>query len=44
MARDMIRYGQPLEDCLPAAILPLLREMRQEGKEHGKRAGWGAPH
>ena len=32
MARDMIRYGQPLEDCLPAAILPLLREMRKDGK------------
>ena len=34
MAREMIRYGQPLEKYLPAAILPLVREMRKD-EEHG---------
>lgn len=29
MAREMIRYDQPLEKYLPAAILPLVREMRK---------------
>ena len=31
MAREMIRYGQPLEKYLPAEILPLGRGMRKEG-------------
>lgn len=30
MVREMIRYRQPLEKCLPAAILPLVREMRKD--------------
>lgn len=30
MAREMIRYHQPLEKYLPAAILPMVREMRKE--------------
>lgn len=34
MAREMIRYHQPLEKYLPAAILPLVEEMRKEEK-HG---------
>ena len=32
MAREMIRYHQPLEKYLPAAILPLVREIRKEEK------------
>ena len=32
MAREMIRYNQPLEKYLPAAILPLVREIRKEEK------------
>ena len=28
MAREMIRYGQPLEKCLPAAVAPLVRQLR----------------
>jgi len=32
MAREMIRYHQPLEQYLPAAIIPLVREMREETK------------
>ena len=32
MAREMIRYHQPLEKYLPAAILPLVREMRKGEK------------
>ena len=36
MAREMIRYHQPLENSLPAAILPLVREMRKEVDEHGQ--------
>ncbi|MCI2056502.1 MAG: pantetheine-phosphate adenylyltransferase [Oscillibacter sp.] len=32
MAREMIRYHQPLEKYLPAAILPLVREMRKDEK------------
>ena len=33
MAREMIRYGQPLEQYLPASIVPLVREIigRKEG-------------
>ena len=27
MAREMIRYGQPLEKYLPASIIPLVREL-----------------
>ena len=34
MAREMIRYGQPLEQYLPASIIPLVREMRKD-EEHG---------
>ena len=30
MAREMIRYRQPLERCLPAPVLPLVREMRKD--------------
>lgn len=37
MAREMIRYRQPLERCLPAAIVPLVREMlEKEGPDHGQ--------
>ncbi len=32
MAREMIRYGQPLEKYLPRAIIPLVREMTKEKK------------
>ena len=32
IAREMIRYGQPLEAYLPASILPLVREMTEETK------------
>ena len=32
MAREMIRYGQPLEAYLPASIIPLVREMTEETK------------
>lgn len=32
MAREMIRYKQPLEKCLPASIIPLVRELT-ENKE-----------
>ena len=35
MAREMIRYHQPLERYLPAAILPLIRKMEKEGNENG---------
>ena len=28
MAREMIRYGQPLEKYLPAAVAPLVRQLR----------------
>ena len=33
MAREVIRYQQPLEKCLPESIIPLVREMinRKEG-------------
>jgi len=34
MAREMIRYGQPLEKYLPAEILPLVHEMRKD-ERHG---------
>lgn len=30
MAREMIRYQQPLERYLPAAIIPLVREMTEK--------------
>ncbi len=30
MAREMIRYGQPLEKYLPAAIIPLVRELTEK--------------
>ena len=30
MAREMIRYGQPLEKYLPASIVPLVREMTEK--------------
>jgi pantetheine-phosphate adenylyltransferase len=36
MAREMIRYHQPLEKYLPAAILPLVREMRKEEDSNGQ--------
>ena len=29
MAREMIRYGQPLEKYLPASIIPLVRELTE---------------
>ena len=33
MAREMIRYGQPLEKYLPAAIVPVVREiMKRKGE------------
>ena len=37
MAREMIRYHQPLEKYLPGEILPLVREMRKEGNTHEQR-------
>jgi pantetheine-phosphate adenylyltransferase len=37
MAREMIRYGQPLEKYLPASILPLVREIRKEENYDGKQ-------
>ena len=33
MAREMIRYRQPLEKYLPEAIIPLVREMTEEKGE-----------
>ena len=30
MVREMIRYGQPLENYLPGSILPLVRELRKD--------------
>ena len=30
MAREMIRYHQPLEDYLPMSIIPLVRDMTEE--------------
>ena len=30
MAREMIRYGQPLEQYLPASIIPLVRELTEK--------------
>lgn len=36
MAREMIRYGQPLEPYLPAAIVPMVREMTRKDESHGK--------
>ena len=37
MAREMIRYHQPLEKYLPGEILPLVREIRKEGNTHEQR-------
>lgn len=39
MAREMIRYGQPLERYLPASIVPLVHELRrkEEREAHGKQ-------
>ena len=38
MIREMIRFGQPLEKYLPAAIVPLVRQWtnNQEERHHGK--------
>lgn len=36
MAREMIRYHQPLERYLPAAVLPLIHEMNKGGKDNGQ--------
>lgn len=33
MAREMIRYGQPLEKYLPASIIPLVRELTEKRKD-----------
>ena len=33
MAREMIRYHQPLEKYLPAEIIPMVREMTQKGRK-----------
>ena len=30
MAREMIRYGQPLEQYLPASIIPLVRDLMEK--------------
>ena len=36
MAREMIRYGQPLERYLPGAAVPLVRDMMKKGDDsHG---------
>ncbi len=32
MAREMIRYGQPLEKYLPQAVIPLIHAMTEQGK------------
>lgn len=37
MAREMIRYHQPLEKYLPEKILPLVREMRKDADGNGKQ-------
>ena len=37
MAREMIRYRQPLEKYLPAPIIPLVEKLREEGgTKHGQ--------
>ena len=38
MAREMIRYGQPLERYLPAPVIPLVEELTEKegGPHHGK--------
>ena len=38
MAREMIRYRQPLEKYLPAPIIPLVAELRENegGSHHGQ--------
>ena len=38
MAREMIRYRQPLENYLPASIIPLVREIteRRKDESHGQ--------
>ena len=30
MAREMIRYHQPLENYLPASIIPLVKDMTEK--------------
>ena len=39
MAREMIRYHQPLEPYLPAAVIPLIQKMMEEkeSESHGKQ-------
>lgn len=37
MVREMIRYRQPLEKYLPAAVVALMREMRKEEMKYGKQ-------
>ena len=37
MAREMIRYRQPLEKYLPPAIIPLVEELRKREEEHHGR-------
>lgn len=38
MAREMIRYRQPLERYLPAPVIPLVEELREKegGSHHGQ--------
>ena len=38
MAREMIRYRQPLEKYLPESIIPMVKEMteKKEGNDNGK--------
>ena len=33
MAREMIRYQQPLENCLPKEIIPLIKKIRENIRE-----------
>ena len=35
MAREMIRYHQPLENYLPMSIIPLVRDMTKEKEGYG---------
>ena len=39
MVREMIRYHQPLEPYLPAAVIPLIQKMMEEkeSESHGKQ-------
>ena len=42
MAREMIRYGQPLEPYLPASIIPLVEELRTPRAASERRPfSWG---